>query len=83
MTGDTGKGVVVGSTVIHREAVPLSLVDPSCPLALSEGRCGSLLSTRCRTAALLDEDMVGWQKERAQASMMVEFTVIHVKVDSR
>jgi hypothetical protein len=27
-----------GSTVIHRQAVPLSLVDPSCPLALSEGR---------------------------------------------
>jgi hypothetical protein len=75
MTGDTGKGVVVGSTVIHRQAVPLQTpldcasADPSSPLALSEGRCGSLLSTRCRIAALLDEDMVGWQKERAQASV--------------
>ena len=75
MTGDTGKGAVVEFAVIHRQAVPLQTplgcasADPSCPLDLSEGRCGSLLSTRCRIAALLDEDMVGWQKERAQASV--------------
>lgn len=69
MTGDTGKGVVVGSTVIRVMIAGCASADPSCPLDLSGGRFVSLLSTRCRIAALLDEDMVGCQKETAQSSV--------------
>jgi hypothetical protein len=66
---DRRHGQGCGGRVCRNSSAGCASADPSCPLALSEGRCGSLLSTRCRIAALLDADMVGWQKERAQASV--------------
>jgi len=54
--------------------------DPSCPLSLSEGRFGSLLSTRCRIPARLEEDMVGLHKETQEKVTLTGFAVIQGNV---
>ena len=58
--------------------------DPSCPLALSEGRFGSLLSTRCQVPDQLDKDTVdGLTEGNTSNGVMVGVTVVHVKVGRR